>query len=401
MRVLVCPAMMEIGGSQTNAVELAKGVADLGHDVVLFCPDGDLLDTVRNFGLQYELAPRERSWPSRHNMHALNRLVRERAIDVVHGYEWGPAIDLAFGPHLRYGVPVVTTVMSMSVPDFLPRHTPLLVGTARLRAEQARTRDGVRLMEPPIDTVCNAPGDGHSARARFGFRPDEFIVTVVGRLVTDLEKVHGIIEAISAVDALAETVPIRLLVVGDGSGLAQVRACADTVNARHGRDTILVAGALMDPRDAYDAADVVLGMGSSALKGLAFAKPLVVQGAAGFWRLLDDSSLAMFLEHGWYGARGGGAVELAGILHRLYAAPSLRDELGEFGRALVSDRFSLARASDDLVGIYSEAIGNRPSPLRSWSGLASSAVRLAKFKFALQRHRWATWRGPARLRGAQ
>ena len=43
MRILVYPAKMEIGGSQLNAIELARGVAELGHDVLLFGPTGPLV----------------------------------------------------------------------------------------------------------------------------------------------------------------------------------------------------------------------------------------------------------------------------------------------------------------------------------------------------------------------
>ena len=39
-----------------------------------------------------------------------------------------------------------------------------------------------------------------------------------------------------------------------------------------GRTVISFAGMLVDPRAAYSAADIVVGMGSSALRAMAFAK---------------------------------------------------------------------------------------------------------------------------------
>ena len=38
MKVLVCPHTMELGGSQLNAVQLARAVRDAGHEVVLVVP---------------------------------------------------------------------------------------------------------------------------------------------------------------------------------------------------------------------------------------------------------------------------------------------------------------------------------------------------------------------------
>ena len=111
--------------------------------------------------------------------------------------------------------------------------------------------------------------------------------------------------AIDTVGRLAQDRRVRLLVAGDGPGLPLVRAAAQAVNAATGRETVLVPGALLDPRPAYEAADVVLGMGSSALKGMAFAKPLVVQGADGFWELVTPQSVDLFLRQGWYGHGSG------------------------------------------------------------------------------------------------
>ena len=42
-------------------------------------------------------------------------------------------------------------------------------------------------------------------------------------------------------------------------------------------------------------------MGGSALRSLAFSKPLVVQGESGFWQLLTEATVDDFLWTGWYG----------------------------------------------------------------------------------------------------
>ena len=72
-------------------------------------------------------------------------------------------------------------------------------------------------------------------------------------------------------------------------------------NRGEDRRVVVLTGQLADPRPAYSAADVILGMGSSALRGMAFGKPLVVQGERGFWELLTPDSASVFLRDGWYG----------------------------------------------------------------------------------------------------
>ena len=53
-----------------------------------------------------------------------------------------------------------------------------------------------------------------------------------------------------------------------------------------GRQVVLLTGEIADPRSAYAAADVVVGQGGSALRGMAFGKPLIVVGEEGFSELL-------------------------------------------------------------------------------------------------------------------
>jgi glycosyltransferase involved in cell wall biosynthesis len=401
MRLLVAPHLMEIGGSQLNAVELAAQAARAGHEVVVFGPDGELAPRVRDLGLEHVRAPVEGSWPSRRNAARLVELVRERRIDLVHGYEWGPALDLAYGPHLLLGTPLVVTVLSMDVPHFLPRHVPLVVGTRELVASSTARYPRVQLIEPPIDTDANAPtADRAAARHGFGVADDDVLLAVVCRLTSDLDKLAGVLEAISATETLAARYRVRLLVAGDGPGLPQVRAAAEAVNARTGRPTVVVTGALLDPRPAYDAADVVLGMGSSALKGLAFARPLVVQGTSGFWETLTPVTAATFLEQGWFGAGDGdGVPTLIDRLEPLLADPALRVDLGSFGRRLVTERFSLTGAAAVLDDLYRVALADRWSPAGRIRRLAGPAVDVATFKAVMAApalHAWSRRRRAAR-----
>ena len=68
---------------------------------------------------------------------------------------------------------------------------------------------------------------------------------------------------------------------GDCSRSGNVR---EEVNDRHGRDSGGRSGPPRGSRPVYAAADIVLGMGASAIKAMAFSKALVVQGEAGFWK---------------------------------------------------------------------------------------------------------------------
>src|SRR3954454_2472394 len=102
MRILVYPHAMEIAGSQLNAVQLAGAVRDLGHEVLVLAEPGPMIERVRDLELEHLSIPMVRGWPSMKVSMKLVRLVRDRRIDLVHGYEWGPVVETFFGPTLRY-----------------------------------------------------------------------------------------------------------------------------------------------------------------------------------------------------------------------------------------------------------------------------------------------------------
>ncbi|MCY1138183.1 glycosyltransferase family 4 protein [Actinoplanes sp. Pm04-4] len=383
LNVLVYPHAMEVGGSQLNAIELAAAVRDLGHRVAVIGEDGPLLDRIHGLGLEHLPLPSKRRRPSPSVASHLRSLVRERGLTVVHGYEWPPALEAAAAAYGNPGTAAVCTVMSMAVAPFLPATMPLVVGTAALQKHSAARRPGpVHLIEPPVDVRENAPDfPAGDFRAEHGL-DGSLLLGVVCRLVPEL-KLEGLLTAIDVVGRLGAEHPLQLVVVGDGPARDQVAEHARKANAEAGRTAVVLTGQLMDPRPAYAAADIMLGMGGSALRALAFGKPLVVQGERGFWELLTRESCPLFLEQGWYGIGDGtgGPDRLAAILRQVIGDAALRERLGRYGRELAVERFSLQRAARVQEDIYRTAVvsaadgGQTRAGLRSAAGLISYKVR--------------------------
>lgn len=386
MRILVYPHELAMGGSQINALELAGAVRDLGHEVVIFATSGILVDKISRLGLEFVEAPPRKFGVDPATIRKLTSTVRALDIGVVHPYEWAPSVDTAFGPALRYGTPAVMTVLSMDIPDFLPRHFPLIVGTHALAAEEALRRTQIQVMEPPVDTEHNKPSAVSDARRKLRIPPGHMVISVVGRLTTDLEKIQGVEAAIRVVYSLSERLPVVLLIAGDGEGLPAVHAAALAVNRQRGREVVRVYGNVSDPRPLYEAADVVLGMGSSALRGMAYAKPLIVQGTAGFWRLASPETAPQFLQDGWFGHGGGGAGELQQILTGLLDSGELRSSLAAFGRKLVEERFALDQAARRLEATYRSLLLTQQRG-RVNSSLFRTGYEVAKFRAVMNLRR--------------
>jgi L-malate glycosyltransferase len=362
MRLLVAPHELAIGGSQINAIDLAAGAAAAGHEVIVYGRPGPLVDYVEASGLEFVAARPLKYRPAPSRIAQLAALARSRKLDLIHAYEWPPCLDAYYGAHLLLGVPLVCTVLSMSVSPLVPASVPLIMGTEALGEEARRTHGApVWVLEPPIDTEADHPGiDGAGFRREWGVGDDDLLVASVSRLAVDL-KLDALVRAIDACDALADELPVQLMLVGGGPAEGPLRERAGVVNARHGREVVRFTGQLSDPRAAYAAADVVVGMGSSALRAASIGRPVVVQGEQGFSEVLAPAGYPHFLRYGFWGLGDDApdASRLAAQLRPLLRDPALRAELGAFGRRAVEDDFSLRRGTARQLEIYGEVLAAR------------------------------------------
>lgn len=367
LRVLVAPHNFEIGGSQINALELASEVAKLpGLEVALYAPDGELTDRARRLGLDLHLTKLREQAPSPMRIRELSRLARRYKFDIVHSYEWAPTLDAAYGALWRRGIPVLSTILSMDYPYFIPREIPLVMGTQELANLAASEGRKAFLIEPPVDTEAFSRSavsieSISMARSECGSGAGELLVVVIGRLAPTL-KLDGLLVLAEAVGDLAQEFPVKLAIIGDGPARERVQSAAATTNLRVGHEVIRLLGARQEPRPYYLAADIVVGMGSSALRAMALEKPLLVQGERSFWAIADEETLSMFLTQGWFGV-GDGTDSVgrckANLRRLLTASPESRATLGAFGRQVVERRYSLRSAALMLREIY-ETIHRAP-----------------------------------------
>lgn len=376
MKVVVAPHELVIGGCPINAIDLGAAVAAHGHDVAIYGVPGPLVEYIAAKGLRFIPAHPLKYRPAPTRIWELARLARREKVDLVHAYEWPPCLDAYFGAHLFGGVPLVCTVLSMALVPLVPDSVPLVMGTRELQ-ESARSgrRPDVALLEPPVDTDQDHPGiDGAAFRAQHDVQAGELLVVTVSRLSVDL-KLDALVRAIDAVAHLAVEHRVRLVMVGTGEAMDQLRRRAERVNQAIGREVVTLAGPTLDPRPAYAAADVVLGMGGSALRAMAFGKPVVVQGEEGFSLVLEPGTVDHFSWQGFYGVGDGaiGIERLAAQLKGLLLDRRRREELGRFGRRVVTERYSLTSAASALIELYQLAQDSRP-PARQ---LAPEVVRMA------------------------
>ncbi|WP_125778241.1 glycosyltransferase family 4 protein [Antribacter gilvus] len=388
-RVLVRLNSLELGGTQINAVDLAAALRAHGVESHLVGPRGSrpdgpsLLDVAAARGVTIE--PYDPAPGLRAHARQLAEVADRVRADLVHVYgSWGGDRPVFWGPALGGRRPWVHTVYEMQVAPVVFRHVPLVVGTGYLLDEAVDRPGRTVLISPPVDTDADRPGgadggsgaDGAAFRRELGLADGEVLLGIVSRLDTDMKALPVEI-AIDAVRHLGDGV--TLAVVGTGDAEARLRERAAKVNAALGREAVRLLGPTADPRPAYDASDMVLGMGGSAARALAFGTPLVVQGEAG-WSCLFEPATAEGLARNSYWSPDpvpDPVATLVDAVRPLLGDPARRIELGAFGREFALGRFGLPAMAERLAALYEES--PRLYTAREWAAdLAQEAGRVAR-----------------------
>jgi glycosyltransferase involved in cell wall biosynthesis len=389
MKILFFVHQLDVGGTEVNSIELAAALRDLhGFDVVFFSTPGPTLKLVEEKGLRFLPAPVTRHNPSLARMRALREAVRSEHPDIIHVWEgagvWA-CIDAYYGVHLPRRVPMVLTDMSMWMTRLLPKQLPVTFGTPEL-VERARRsgRARVELLLPGVDVHLNAPGavDPGTFCKKYCISSRDITLVTVSRLAGPM-KGESLFRTIDAVRRLGRDFPLRFLLVGDGPLREPLLRLADEVNAELRRPAVALTGALLDPRPAYAAADVVIGMGGSALRGMAFAKPVVIVGEKGFSATLTPETATSFYNRGMYGVGDGtpGNGQLIAEIRKLAELPNHCSALGQFSREFVQQHFSLESVAARFAAFCSTPVVELPPlHLAAVDGLRT-AVLYARRRF--------------------
>lgn len=361
-RVLVQINSLALGGTQINAVDLAAALKDHGYESVLVgprdtIPEGPTLFEVaaeRNVRLETFERPRTTLQGSL----MMARLARKYKADLVHVYGSWTARPALLGSCFLGRRPLALTIYEMAVDPDTPKSPALIVGTQYLVEDLANRGEGVDLISPPVDTTRDDSNlvDTSEFLLQHSIREDQRKIVMVTRLDDDM-KACGVEQAIAAVDNIAHS-DVVLVIVGGGDAEDRIRTEAQRVNSRHGREVVVMTGPISDPRPAYAAADVMIGMGGSAARSLSFGKPLIVTGEYGWFKTFTpETSGELFRNSFWSPSSMDQPVEkLIACLEPLLADADLRAELGTYGRAFATTKFGLSAMSGRLAQIYARTM---------------------------------------------
>lgn len=344
-------------GGQNQVLLSARGMAALGHEVVVGCQKTGILEArCREAGLAVH-SLRFHGDLSPGAVLALAQALHQTRPHVVHAHDPHALSAAALACRwIRGPVLVASRRVDFPVKGWLS-HRKYLASRRIIAVSRAISRvlevdglpaDRVRVV---YEGVVDRPGadGGREALQEMGIPRDAFVVGNVAAL-TD-HKDHRTLLA-AAAHVLRLRPEVRFLIVGDGELRGDLEAQAAALGVT---DRVIFTGFRSDLDRLLPALDVFClsshmeGLGTSLLDAMAFRRPIVATGAGGIPEAVEDGVTGRVVP-----VRNPTA--LAEALLEVLGDDARRAAMGRAGRRRFEERFTAERMVRETLAVYEEAL---------------------------------------------
>lgn len=369
-RVFYLVDSFNIGGTETQAVELARRMDSAKYDVTLAClrKEGPLLERLNGSAVKIVEFHPKGGIDSPRGLYQLARMVaylRRGKFDVVHAHDlWSNMIGLAAAK--LAGVPViVTSQRDLSHGDWYQGSRKKWLRKAQnassavvtnapmiregLVSQEGFAADKVRVIYNGVDLEHFLSSPTMRAKLFPGMERAKLIV-LVGNMHTD---VKGQATLIAAAPAILSRFPqARFVLVGDGEKRNDFEAAGQATGVA---GNFMFMGRRNDVADILAACDIAVlpsaaeGMPNAVLEYMAAGLPVVATAVGGNLEVIADGATGLLVPAGNPGALGE-------ALTRLLADDVLALRLARNGRELVERRFSFERLTREVGALYEELL---------------------------------------------
>jgi glycosyltransferase involved in cell wall biosynthesis len=344
-------------GAAVQLLELARGLKDRGHHVVVATRPGEgWVEKCAESGLIYQAVPM-RSEVDVKSVPPLVRLLRRHHIQVVHAQK-GKARTLAMMAGLFTKIPVLILNRGVSFPidafsrlGYTTKRVTAVVAVSesikRGLVSQGVRPDKIHVIYSGTDTTRFHPGvDRTCVRRELGLGPEHYLITQIG-----IRSWKGNDDTMDAMKTVAEQAPqARLLFVGANEAKAKIlrekaaaRGLADRIHVFLYREDIPEILAASDV--CVDASYAGLGITGTLREALAVETAVIGTELEGNPELITDGETGYL-----FPPRDAGA--LARAILRMIEDPSRAIAMARTGRKRVEAEFSVIAKIDRTEALY-------------------------------------------------
>jgi L-malate glycosyltransferase len=361
---------LDVGGTESQAVELALRIPMAGYDVTLGClrAQGPLLERLQGTAVVLrEFHPRG-GIDSPSGLYQLLRLswfLRRGRFDIVHTHDlWSNLLGVPAARLARVRA-IVSSRRDLAHFDWYQgkrrvwlRRIQNLSGIVLANAAPIRDAlinddgfapDKVRVIHNgiDIDKFHNSRGDRIHLFPGVG---DGKIIVLVGNMHTDVKGHPWLIAAASAV--IREFPSTRFVLVGDGEQRARFE---QQVTGLGLGENFLFLGRRTDISEILASCDIAIlpskaeGLSNAVLEYMAARLPTIVSDVGGNSELVEDGVTGLLVPP-------ADSSALSAAMLRLLRDPSLARQMGQAGYEFAAKNFSFERLVREVDSLYTELL---------------------------------------------
>ena len=182
-------------------------------------------------------------------------------------------------------------------------------------------------------------------------------IIFVGRLVER----KGVAYLIKAFARITESIPHRLVIIGDGPERENLEGLASDLKKKH---RVVFTGTITDDKlkeyyrscsflvlpAIYDKKGDTEGLGVVLLEAMSYGKPVIASGVGGITDIVVNGKNGFLVPH-------ADSIALAQAMERMAKNKRLRKSLGHTARNTVDEKFNWNRIVEELIALYHDRNG--------------------------------------------
>lgn len=391
LRVLVgFPWALISGGGQYTALTMANALARHGH-AVTYCSEMGPVVELLDPRVKFVPTPLPTSWLGRKlypfwplSVIPFLRLALGPRFDIVHTY-CEPTFVLGALIRVLRGTPCLFSALGPAVPlrAVCDMAGEVIACSKELRdktiAKHGYPAERVPVIPNHIDLTVYRPGrDGSALLERYGLRASSRKIVVLGRI--EEEKYQTIRSVLDAVPAVVKQVPdLEVVIVGDGKLREQAEREVATLNQQVGRRVAVVTGALIEVPQVLNLADIAVGIGRSAMEGMACQRPTLIIGRKGYAGTVSPESAEVL---GHFNFAGRNLTEpsdprlLVEAILRILTDDAYARSVGSYARQYAEKYFDAEQDVRHQEAMYRTALRTQRLGLGGRISLALALVKM-------------------------
>lgn len=361
LNILLVVPRLNIGGAESYVLTTALGLARRGYQVCVASWGGQLVDKLADLGIKHYLVPirlnsRLASW-------MLEYIIKRNNISLVHANS-AAAGFAALKVCQRMKLPLVYTahgVFDHNKRERVLGNADKIICVSEFLRQRCLTNG---IAEAKLVTIYNGvdstqffpvPGRALLTKREFGIQDDVFVIGIISRIKNLHTKGHGDILHMMDKYRGEKTKNWRLLIVGKGNGLSQVKHMASKLGLS---EQIYYAGHQTDIAKMLELMDVLLlpsdfeTFGLVLAEAMAGGKPTIAYAVGGTSEAIDNEVTGFLTPK-------NDIDSMYDKLNVLYDNPSLRQQMGQNGIERVRKMFDSEDMLEQVLAVYDEVIISR------------------------------------------